>query len=343
MTQRTNSVSWIDKLIAWVELLPGPNWLFYLISLITLGIANNSILWIEGINPVGHFVFGESTDAIWAVGFLAFFHHNKAIAKEVLLEILPLIDTADENYSSLENRLLNLPAKLGWLAIGMGTILLTPVSLTYANTTFSLLSSKVYTVLTGTLFAAGFFAFIFQTMRQLRIISSLQTSISGIDLLNLRPALAFSKFTSKTGMLLIFFVVFAVIQAIVLGSSVEDATEYSAWLALNLSMLAGSLAIFVLPLASLRYKLLEEKKRYLEELNKLIKSIYAQIRERLSHNKLEETSELKTALEILLVEREDIRSVSTLPWETSTFRSFASTFLFPIILWAATRILERFL
>jgi len=40
--------SWIDSLIAWIDRLPGPVWLVYLLGTVTIAFLSNAIFWIDG-------------------------------------------------------------------------------------------------------------------------------------------------------------------------------------------------------------------------------------------------------------------------------------------------------
>jgi hypothetical protein len=47
--------SWIDRLIQWIDRLPGPSWVFYVLGVLVLMLLINAILWIDGSVPAGSF------------------------------------------------------------------------------------------------------------------------------------------------------------------------------------------------------------------------------------------------------------------------------------------------
>ena len=47
--------SWIDRMIRWIDRLPGPPWLFYLTSTLALTVLITVVMWIDGSVPFGSY------------------------------------------------------------------------------------------------------------------------------------------------------------------------------------------------------------------------------------------------------------------------------------------------
>lgn len=98
-----------------------------------------------------------------------------------------------------------------------------------------------------------------------------------------------------------------------------------------------------MPLLGMRNRLKVEKAHLLSGTNESIQVTINRIHNLVNSNEYEDIGGLNTALSALIVERELISGISTMPWDPSTVRGFASTLLLPILLWLVTRLLERFI
>ena len=177
------------------------------------------------------------------------------------------------------------------------------------------------------------FTMILHGINQLRLVSELHRKAGNVNLFQLDPAHAFSKLTARIGMGLVVMVVVAIIQ-----------NGAGSFFALSFSGVVLLLAVisFTAPLSGMRAKLNAEKSRLLRESNARIERLYQEINEKADQSDYSLAGEQRTALQTLLLQREEIEKISTWPWEARTLRSFASTFLLPIMLWFITRLLERF-
>lgn len=186
--------------------------------------------------------------------------------------------------------------------------------------------SLLYTV-------ASMTALIFQTVRQILIVSRLHRGATNIDLFQLRPAHAFGTLTARAGMGLALFIAFNV----VLREATRDGAPVYAM------VVAGILAIAVstLPLLGMQARLRAEKARMLSRTDAAIKTTVARIHALVDADDHGDVGGLNTSLNTLLTSRKVVAGLSTWPWETDTVRGFASTLLLPILLSLTTRLLGR--
>ena len=256
---------------------------------------------------------------------------------ELLMKSGPVLKASDADLQTMEYRLTTLPRRLGWLAALLGLVLAL-VSLQTDPDSFGLDVSRLfplalllypYTVITF----SSLFALFIQTIRQLRLVNDLHRQASEIDLFQLAPLHAFSSLTARTGIGLVIFILF---------SGLLESTNITEGNLIGL-VAAGILAIvvFTLPLLGMRNRLKVEKARLLSDTNESIQLTISRIHNRVNSNEYEDIGGLNTALSALIVERDLIAGISTMPWEPSTLRGFASTLLLPIFLWLVTTLLER--
>jgi hypothetical protein len=110
----------------------------------------------------------------------------------------------------------------------------------------------------------------------------------------------------------------------------------------HLTLLLIAAAAFVLPLIGMRVKLLEERNAMLDKNDYRIEQMVNQFNLRIDAENMEDIDEYPRALQALRTERTALQKISTWPWDVSTVRGFATTFLVPIFLWLITHFLDRF-
>lgn len=326
------SPSWLNHLTNWLDSLPVPAWVVYFIAIIVLGYLNNWMEWQTQVRPEGVFDLERSTDGLWPIFFVAFFHYLNIMAKKTLLKFRPLLDINEEDYAFLELKISVFPALPGWLILG-GSVLLTIPELISRLQAGPFLASLYYFFF-FTLVNSVSLIQISQTFRQIRLITRLQRSVKKISLFHLGPTHAFSELTSKMGMGLVFIVAFGVIQLVYMGTPIEFAYG-------NIVLLFVAVFAFVFPVWGMRLKLLEEQAFLLDKIDYQIERMFNQFNQASNDGELENIQAYSKVLQAQRTERAALKQVSMWPWETRTLRGFASTFMVPVLLWGITRLLEN--
>jgi hypothetical protein len=250
------------------------------------------------------------------------------------------LDESETELARIKNQLTTLPQKQGWLAIplGFGLAALTiftepePYGEVVPNTFLPYVGDLLFT---GFMMAT-LYGLIVRSIRQIRMVARLHRRASNINLLKLGPAHAFSTLTARTGIGVIFVLVFGTLVDETPADSVVDLFWY-----LVTSLI--SIALFVLPILGMRDRLEEEKERVLNEIGDLLQHASSHLHDKISQGNYQTLGEQEIAIKALTHERELLERASTWPWNTRTIRGFASALLLPIVIWIVTRILERFL
>ncbi len=329
--------SWIDRLIQWIDRIPGPSWLFYVAALLAFALLNNAIFWVDGSLAPGSFDLVGILDSFFIVFPVALYHHLSLVAGRSFQDFRPLLTSSDAELRGLEYRLTNLPRRHGWLAVVAGTVLgivsVQSDPAVYRLDVTSTLLPVVYQHVAQIFVIAAGLALIIQTIRQLRLIIELHRQASGIDLFQLAPVHAFASLTARAGIGLVIFLVF---------NSLLELSNISA-APLSAIVVVGGLAVavFVLPLLGMRNRLKAEKAQLLSVTNEAMKMTISRIHGQVNADDYENIAGLNTAMSALVVERDIIGGISIWPWEASTLRGFATTLLLPIFLWLVTRLLEQ--
>lgn len=332
--------SWIDRLIAWIERIPGATWIFYLMSVLVFGILINAVFWIDGSVPIGSFDPENTGFALFVVYWVGLYQYLTGVGARSLKGFRPLLNVDDAEIARIDHELATLPRWIGILAFPLGFGL--AAALTFGDPTpYGEIIPHTALPYVGDITISGFMlatfiCLVIRSVRQLRLVRRLHAQATNINLLKLEPAHAFSALTSRTGIGIIFVLVFS----LPLNPTPLDTTLDTS---LTVMTLLLSIAVFVLPIIGIRNHLEEEKRRVLNETSDLLQATSDRLHDLVRGNDYQDINGTKEAVEALIRERELIGKTSTWPWNLSTLRGFASALLLPVVLWLVTRLLERFL
>jgi hypothetical protein len=330
--------SWFDRLLLWIDDLPGPEWLYYLTALLVVGIVINAIFWIDGVLPVGRFDAFNSTFALFVIYWPLLYRYLTRIGSRALRAFSPLLDQDDEELAQIEYKLKILPRWIGWLTVPMGfglaalTILTDPAP--YGDIVPNTAVPYIGDIMLEGFMIATFFCLLIRSIRQLRMVSKLHSQATNINLLELKPAHAFSDLTARTGIGVIL---------VVIVSYPADPQAFGTGLNILLTAVTTLLAIgiFVLPVIGLQSRLDDEKERALSKTHNQLQIVRNRLHDEVRSGQFKDMGAIKDAIEALINERDLIKSVSTWPWNPKTIRGFASALLLPVFLGFVTQLLDR--
>lgn len=331
-------ISWIDKLIIWIDQLPFPAWLFYIIIILAGEFLLNLVFWMDGSVPYWQYITLQSISFPLVILGLVFYHYLTKAGSKALQDFRPLLEAADDEIVKIDRELNYLPAWLNWVVLIWAVVGSTPYLFGSANlfgdiapqTNLPITFVYIATVIT----VCPFLYQTFRIVRQVRIIQDLYQQISNLNLLHLEPAHAFARLTASTGGGLILLMVAGTLYNPELRAGVNAFGFFI--------MISFGIFIFVIPLIGMRNRLITEKVQRLEEISQLLQLSIDQIHSKVREQDNTDMLEAKSAMEALIEERTLIEKISTWPWDTGTIRGFSSTLLLPIVLWFITRLLERY-
>jgi hypothetical protein len=338
--RRDQDRSWIDALAGWIERLPGPAWVAYLIAILGVGLLINAVFWIDGSLPFGVIHAQVTLYALFLLYWIALYQYLTSVASRALDTFRPLLDEAVSDPQAIRLQLIHLPRNLGLLSLGLGVgfaaLFITGTPQDYGNVvprTGLVVASDI--AATGFL-SATFLCVILRSLRQLRTVSKLHGRAVGIDLLDLKPAHAFSSLTARTAVGIVLILAFGYVYDPSAFSTALSVGPYAA------TALVASM-VFVIPVIGLRSRLEDEKTSQLKNSSRLIRLASEDLHQQVKDRNYAEMQQREAALRALTQERELYTRVSTWPWNASLFRGFASALLLPIFLWVVLRLLERIL
>jgi hypothetical protein len=327
----------LDRAIAIPENLPGPALLWCGVFFGVMLIVPHAILWAVGVLPAGQWLSYIWLPAAVSGSVVMFVTVLDETARHALSDFEPALgqgsDTAD-----IARQLTSVPDRIGLAVIVAVEIFATIGYLgdpATAADVFSRSTVETWTFLIVSWISIGLTGlFVAHSVLQLRAIARLHREAKHVDLFHAAPAHAFARVTALTG------VAFLVLGVFVLGD--PTAVRETAFYALEgLLVISFAAAAFALPLRGMNNRLSAEKVRLINAANERIKATTARIHISVDADDLSRSAELNASLSSLIAERDLIARLSTWPWSTTTFRTFGSALLLPIVIWVVTRILER--
>ncbi len=328
-------VSWVDRLILWIDRLPFPAWLFYIALTIGGQILFNLVFWIDGSVPFWENVILPSVSFPLVILGLAFYHYLTKAGSKALQNFRPLLEADEDEIAKIDQALNYLPAWMNWVVLIWAILGTVPYVFSASNTFGDIVPYTNLPIIIiyfiSVLTVLPFLNQIIRIVRQVRIMQELHRRASNINLLHLEPAHAFARLTAGAGGGLIVLMVLGTIYNPELSTGVN---MYG-----FLLMVLMGIVIFVAPLVGMRNRLVQEKVQRLQEISELLEWTLGQIHDKVRNNNLD-ISEARSTMGALMEERTLIEKVSTWPWNPGTIRGFASTLILPILMWFVNRFLE---
>jgi hypothetical protein len=338
MNNKKFSPSWIDRLILWLEGRRLSPQAIYLALLFLFAILNNVAAQANpGFDGKGIDIL-ETTDAFYLVIPLAFYHYLKNSSAKTF-------DHFSENFKGTKARLeadkyefSNSRAWQGYFALGLGVfaIINDAMANPEANGIFVGASPIIvfYRVFPRIIAFSFLIALVIYIFRQLRLIQKFHRTAENLSIFRLHTAHAFSDQTAAIGIFLITFLLFRFVQDG--GIANDELIGYFVGLALAISAFVG-------PLLSLRGKLAELKQAKLNEYFTQLEEVFQESSDVLRNGNYKVISENNAAIVNLKSKLDHVKSISSLPWNTTALVNFVGSVLLPILIWLITRFLDNIL
>lgn len=331
--------SWLNRLLVWIDRLPGPTWAPYLIFGLLTATAGQAIFWRAGILPVGELDPAQVFWGIYLPAQLWVIEHLDGVARRALAGFRPAIEIDDGEARRIEYELTVIPAvpaRMIGLAILPITLLgyvLDPVASGVAGYDPITLVARA---LSEWFVGAVLVVFIYHTLRQLRLVSRLYARVGRIDLFQPRPLYAFSRLTSRTSIALLVLIASGLAASPGFLTSDVFWTIWAPWL-VGVPILA--VAVFVVPLYGMHLRLAAEKDRVQAASDLRLKAIMDELNDAAEARDVARADGLQKLLAGQLSQRDVHGRLPTWPWSGGTLRGFLSALLLPIVVFLIQRAL----
>ena len=331
--------SWVDRLTAWIDKLPGKSWMYYVGSGIALFLVMTMVSWIEASSSFGSYFAIQLFFSVFLPFCIGFIFYLDDMATRSLKEFQPVLETDDFEYELLQYRLTTLPPRPALIS---GLILLTfmvmvDIFLGLPSAIDVMREAPISFVLLYVVYKTSTFVFgtlIYHTIHQLRWVNRIYTHYSQIDLFDLGPLHSLSKLTALTagGIILVMYLYFAV-----------NPGTFSDFRAVAIGMIFVLIAVFtfIWPLRGAHGLIKKEKERLLHEGSARFKALSIELHRRIETNDLKDVGQINAAMAGLETERIAIKRISTWPWQPETLRTLVTTILAPIGIWLLQYVLSK--
>lgn len=332
--------SWVNALNDWIEGLPGPAWVAYLVG-VGMGTVVSFLQGLDQLESATPYLIGGGL-YYGALPFLVLMliRNLDRTATDALRILRPSLAMDDAEADAARYRLTVIPARpalaIVAVAIVLGPLsyLADPVGSAVAGLTPNEL---IFRFVWESFISALFLVLIYHTIRQLRLVSEIHDRISRIDLFDQGPYYGFSKVTSRTAVGLILL--------LVPGVLLIPPESGVGFIAISLAWYAGTVLIaasaFVLPLRGIHDRIAAEKRHLQAEIGRRLTMTLAEIHAAVDVADGVAIETRNRALSTLMAERDLVNKVPTWPWSPGSLTGFLSAVLLPIGLWIVTRVLER--
>jgi hypothetical protein len=334
--------SWVDRLMAWVALRPGPAWLYYFGVAALFHAVYLLVKWQEGelgdaLSPWGALV------ASTGFYYLASVHYLDNVARDAMERFRPAIEAPPRRVAELEYRLTTMPPHMVWLMTLLGLLeggltiagmlsgtLAYPGPLAFATLPAAVLEATII-LLIGVFFVIA----VYHTVHQLRVVSIIYTELTKVDLFKQGPLHAFARLAAYTA------AVWLIPQYFWQTIGLEAAASRVSLGFLCMAVVLGWIT-FTWPLLGIHRLLVGEKDRLQDTVTKRLQECLQAFDQALERGDLAQMDGIHKAIESAVRERQIVDALPTWPWPPGTLRGALTAFLLPLFLWLATRLLERF-
>ncbi len=334
--------SWFDRLLDFIERLPGPTWV-YLVALLVIPFAYlQVVLWWNGTLPFPSIDIPRAFFIPLTPYVLGFWLYIRHVARNQLAKFRPVLDVTDAEYAELEYILMNMPARLTLMVTSIAILgdvifyLVLPQEIVqrYGTNVFAVLAQLIWIQFPALLLAG---IGIFRALYLLRQVSRVHRRARQINLYQASSLYAFSSLTAQIaiGLIAPVYYLFASQQTLVMTNA--------PLLGAMLFAIVTAVACFLLPLREMHNRIVHEKARLLRAVNQRFEQLTARVHQAMDANEFQPMDNWNKALTNLVIERDTLDKIPTWPWERGTLTGFLTALILPIVLWLVTRILERVL
>lgn len=332
--------SYINRFLRFIQRLPIPYWLTYLVLFLLHGFINLGFDWANGWLPAFAFSSVHFTWPLLLWAPLTLMTYLDSNALQAVSNFSPLLDLQPEEMQRLKYEFTTMPASgviwsgLIWTAIY--TFLCYQLYPVYVTLGFGTLRI-IHTFLDGWIAYLIGFTFIYHTLRQLRLVHRTVKLVKQFNLFRLNSAYAFSVLTSHTS---IGYILIYTFFTLITPTSYQTPTSFIVGLGLAIM---GAMAAFALPLWGIHQRLVQEKSKLLTEHGQRIMLTLDRLHHCVDENKLDEVAQLNNAMESLNAERNILEKIRTWPWSTETLTGFLSAIILPVILFLIQIAIQKWL
>jgi hypothetical protein len=328
--ERFYTPSWIDRFTDWVGGLPVPGWAFYAGLGLGLILIQLLFLWLDGGVAAAEVLLPLVIFNSLFPYLLGLMHLLDRQAVSALNSMRPTLEITEQEFDKFQYALSNMPSRpalIAGLALLFSYLLME--QLTTAPVRFAALDQlPTFSIVFHIVDKAPAFVFggfFYHTVRQLRLVDSINSNYTRISLLNLGPLRAFSRLTASTAVgLVVGFIGWMVINPELLADpvTVGFAAAYTVMAA----------TVFVWPQWGVHRLMQAEKERALHEVGLRFEAVLSRFSQLIDHGDYAAAEALNGTIASLEIQHRRISAIPTWPWRPEVARIVLTAIASPLIL-----------
>jgi hypothetical protein len=332
----------MDRLIDFIEVLPIPAWLFYLLAFLAISLLESALFWLRGAYPFPRVEPVYLISILWTVLQVALFHYLRNAAATGIDGFRTALALGEKEFKDLKYRFTTMPALTGWVITLIGTAIAFAGGQAYREYMGVRMFEWPNAILAwplAILLPTLLLSFIVRAGKTYWLASQLYPKVKTINMFDLSPLFGLSVFTYRMGMLA---VVLALVSLVTNSAFFTGTTQASADTVffMVLDAIIG-LAAFFLPLLGMHGRLVQEKQKLASQNAQHLNRIIEQLQTRIGKGDIKNIADLRTSAAALVDVREEIKKLPTWPWETGTLRNFLTALAVPMTIWIIQQVLLR--
>jgi hypothetical protein len=322
--------SWVDRFADWVDSLPIPGWVFYACLSSGVILLQVLFLWLDGGLVVAEVLLPLIIFNGLFPFILALMHFLDGQAVTALKSMRPTLTMTVAEFDKWQYMLSNMPAR-PTLVVGLAVLAFYVLveQLSVAPVRFAALEQlpmfAIVFQIVDKIPAFVFGAFFYHTVRQLRMVNTINSNYTRISLLTLGPLQAFSKLTGATAVgLMVGLLGWMLINPELLAdpTSLGFAAVYTILV----------MTVFVWPLWSIHRLVEMEKGKALREIDDRFEAVFSEFNQLVHDQDYAATEKLSGTIASLEIQHKRIGAIPTWPWSPETARIVLTAIALPLIL-----------
>ncbi len=317
----------IDRWMRFVQRLPLPYWLTYLLLFLLVVLLHHLLDWTDGSVPPFRFFPLDCFYPLLLCGSPAIMTYLDGAARKALRRFSPLLDVPPETLQRLEYEFTTMPPRGMLMRTVFWTIQYAIFILAFY---IPVMVPRLHSTPPTVAFALvlGFLAFnnglFYHTMRQLVLVNRTVRLVKHFDLFRLVAVYAFSQLTARTGIALLLLLSLMLLIVPVQLTLVPLLVFQGAGIIL-------ALAAFGLPLWFVHERLVAEKRGLLAAHAQRVKEALRRLHHAVDDNEMGDAPQLGSVLNGLNIEGGFLEKIHTWPWSNGTLTAFLTAIVLPLI------------
>jgi hypothetical protein len=337
VTRSNRSPQLLYKIFDWFLRTPLNGWLLILLLIPVGALFNHWPYWQSGLIPKFQLEPELLFAATWFSGNIGVWLATDRIAKSTLTDFGKGVGKSDKEIAGMYNDFVSVPQPwatiitIGAIAFALLQAFAEAKAAGLQNTGLILVSA-VWPVLGAILESLA----VVRIFRQLVLVNRLYKEIKKVNLFNLWPVYALSRFGYTIAFYFILFtVVFYALINLITGTGFGlSEVIYTALI---------SILVFVAPLFGINARLRRAKEHELQRLGTELNAVYAEAETAVHKRKLDKVGGLRTAAGAMREQIEAVQKVATWPWNPGSMRNLLLPVLLPLFIAVLQRYVLSFL